>query len=560
MPLNADTRAPVTGAPGSVAAAGGLSAAARPNARTRTVLVYIALALLALAPGIMLRLGYSFGGSLADAPLQALHNALDDIRFGSGLRFWLGVSGASMMLLLILYPLRKALAQRFRVGSVGAWFHVHMILGLAGPVLILYHTNFGLGGKNANVALWTMLIVVGSGVIGHFVYANVSAEFYAGKQKAREQLDAIAATLTRLDSQHATRRRLIEDLEAFDADLLTPRQGVVASIRARWQVERYRRQFSQAMAQYLAQCASELRLARADHERLRAVVGAHLVAYIRFARHASSRSVREQIWARWRLFHLPVFLVMIAAAVLHIYAVWDMPPPEQKAAVTPVAPIKPATSERKTAPARAAAPDVRKVTTTEVAPTPPTATPQKPVPVKRVAEAPKPAPEPQATTRIEPPKAVVQVPPAKALPPAPATPSPPPAIVAAAPPSTPPPPTAEERTAIKELQRRIDEPPMSLGGAKPRTLAEQIEVLKEKQRRREFAHSEAETGFALTGKHLKVDCAACHKVPLKETRKPQSQVRVCLDCHKQDDIHRGKRPDCAQCHTTNRWSQIIKRK
>ncbi len=98
---------------------------------------------------------------------------------------------------------------------------------------------------------------------------------------------------------------------------------------------------------------------------------------------------------------------------------------------------------------------------------------------------------------------------------------------------------------------------MGLGGAKPRTLAEQLADLKAKKIARQFAHSDAETGFALTGKHQKVDCANCHKVPLKEAR--STSPRQCLDCHKKDDVHRGRRPDCASCHTTNRWSEIKRR-
>lgn len=610
MPTSADSRPPSAGAAGPFSASGerlGQAVNNRPSARTGTVLVYIVLALLALVPGAMLRLDLGFGGSLADAPLQALRHSLDEIHFGGGSRFWLGVAGFAMMALLILYPLRKVLATRFRVGSVGAWFHIHMVLGLAGPVLILYHCNFGLGGKNANVALWTMLIVVVSGVIGHFVYASVSAGFYAGKEKARQQLDAIAATLTSLNCRHDACRSYIADLEAFEAELLTPRQGIISSVKARWRVEKRRSQLGRGAANLLRDCAGELRLGQPDYERLRAVVGAHLANYVRFARHASSRSVREQFWARWRLFHLPVFLVMLAATGLHIYAVWDhealfasRKEVVAEASELPAAPVPPVI-EKKSAPAGTVLIEKRVVTTTPVAAAPaalevpaaPVAAPveRPPVVVQRVP-APKPAlkpgttiadllePEANTATAAPPPakpavKRVVEVP-QKAVPEPPAArPEPPrpvvqpaaktpvtsqpaaPAAVAAAP-ASPPPPTAEERTAMKELQRRTEDQRMGLGGAKPRTLAEQISALKEKQRLQQFFHSETETGFPLTGKHVKVDCAACHKAPLHDQR--QAKVRTCIDCHRKDDIHRGKRPDCAACHTTNRWSQIVRRR
>ena len=44
-----------------------------------------------------------------------------------------------------------------------------MGLGIIGPIFILYHCNFQLGAVNSNVALWSMLTVAGSGVVGRFL-------------------------------------------------------------------------------------------------------------------------------------------------------------------------------------------------------------------------------------------------------------------------------------------------------------------------------------------------------------------------------------------------------
>ncbi len=354
---------------------GSAASATRPSARTRTVLVYLALALIALLPGLMLKFGIGTGIPAADALLDELRQRLDDIRFGSGPRFWLGVTGATMLGLLLLYPLRKLAKGRW-LGSVRAWFHIHLIIGLAGPVLILYHCDFGHGGSNANVALWSMLTVVFSGIAGHFVYQSVSAEFYQGKQKAREQLDAIAAVFAALNAMHLAKQKLLDELETFEVELLTPRQGVFASLNARWRVESRRRHFANSTSWLLAQSAQQLGLDASKHQQLRAVTGAHLSAYVRIARHTSTRSVREQIWARWRLFHLPVFLIMVAAVVLHVVAVWNMDAPV-KAAV-PSATATATARATETAAAAGAkpqasartAPEVRRVATVPIAPGP----------------------------------------------------------------------------------------------------------------------------------------------------------------------------------------------
>ena len=69
---------------------------------------------------------------------------------------------------------------------------------------------------------------------------------------------------------------------------------------------------------------------------------------------------------------------------------------------------------------------------------------------------------------------------------------------------------------IAELQRRIEATPMPVRGSQPRTLLEQIAELKQSRFKNLSAHSEDVTGFTLTGKHLKVDCASCHTAPFHE--------------------------------------------
>ena len=96
-----------------------------------------------------------------------LHNYITP-RVGVG--YWMGIVGASMMLLLLSYSLRK----RFRFldwsPTLNRWFNWHMFLGLFGPILILYHCGYRLGADNSNMALWSMITVAVSGVIGRYLH------------------------------------------------------------------------------------------------------------------------------------------------------------------------------------------------------------------------------------------------------------------------------------------------------------------------------------------------------------------------------------------------------
>lgn len=75
-----------------------------------------------------------------------------------------------------------------------------------------------------------------------------------------------------------------------------------------------------------------------------------------------------------------------------------------------------------------------------------------------------------------------------------------------------------------------------------------------------FDHSK--TSFALSGKHLDVDCVKCHTRIVDKNDPEVSFLKLtgikhdgCVDCHK--DIHAGKFSQvCATCHNTSGWKNV----
>jgi hypothetical protein len=68
-----------------------------------------------------------------------------------------------------------------------------------------------------------------------------------------------------------------------------------------------------------------------------------------------------------------------------------------------------------------------------------------------------------------------------------------------------------------------------------------------------FDH-DRQTRFALTGKHQGLVCSACHARP----GDPARIGNQCVDCHRRHDPHRGGfGEDCARCHITSGFSQIL---
>ena len=111
------------------------------------------------------------------------------IKPGSDLGYNLGLAGGLMMLSLLLYPLRKRVRALDRLGRMETWFRYHMFMGIGGPVLILFHSTFKTGSMNASIALYAMLLVALSGVVGRFVYRHIHRGLY-GRELTLAELEA----------------------------------------------------------------------------------------------------------------------------------------------------------------------------------------------------------------------------------------------------------------------------------------------------------------------------------------------------------------------------------
>ncbi|TNE50682.1 MAG: hypothetical protein EP343_07400 [Deltaproteobacteria bacterium] len=122
-----------------------------------------------------------------------------EFRSGGAVGHMYGYIGTVLMLLNFLYIFRKRLGRRADwMGSMRAWMHFHVFVGLTGPILIFYHTAFVMRNLFAQVSFYSMLIVVITGVIGRFVYATIPRDikgYSQGREELERELQASAAMI-----------------------------------------------------------------------------------------------------------------------------------------------------------------------------------------------------------------------------------------------------------------------------------------------------------------------------------------------------------------------------
>jgi hypothetical protein len=240
-----------------------------------------------------------------------------------GLGYALGITGGSLMLVVLVYSLRKRWQWLEFLGSTPGWFKFHMVLGIAGPLCILYHANFSTGATNSNVALFSMLAVAGSGVIGRYIYGHVHNGLDGRKVELR-QLRADAERL-RSDSgsivlvpelitllEGAEQRLLNAGSRLWGLGYLKPLVVSLAALQARVQLHGYVRGALRA--------ASGQPAAHEEPEQCQRAL-AYVDQRLTATRRVAEFDGYERLFSLWHSLHIPMIFVMVAAAIVHVIAV-----------------------------------------------------------------------------------------------------------------------------------------------------------------------------------------------------------------------------------------------
>jgi len=228
-----------------------------------------------------------------------------------GLGYALGIIGGVMMLLLLLYPVRKHVTALRSLGGVQRWFQLHMVLGILGPLCILFHCNFSLGAVNSNIALLCMALMVGSGLVGRFIYARIHHGLYGHKatlkelerdqQLAKDLLEraghnrqVVADALGELQAmQHYTQAPLGLAARCWRLVSISPRTRLLA-----W---RLRRQLA--------------RNAVPEQHRI------YLNSYIDSMLKISGFTFYDRLFSLWHTLHMPIFFMLVITGLVHVWAV-----------------------------------------------------------------------------------------------------------------------------------------------------------------------------------------------------------------------------------------------
>jgi dihydropyrimidine dehydrogenase (NAD+) subunit PreT len=136
----------------------------------------------------------------------------------------------AFMLSNFLYPVRKRTRALTGLGDIRDWLNFHVFVGFMSPLVIAFHAAFQSNNVLATATAFALGIVVGTGLIGRFIYGLVpSVDGHA------EELELISGRFERLRSTvepmlTGARERIRLDKLVASATAQVPRSSLIVAL------------------------------------------------------------------------------------------------------------------------------------------------------------------------------------------------------------------------------------------------------------------------------------------------------------------------------------------
>lgn len=232
---------------------------------------------------------------------------------GVGFGYNLGLAGGLMMLTLLLYSFRKHVKFMQQLGKLKYWFRIHMMLGVLGPTLILFHTTFRVGSLNASVALYCMLLVAGSGLIGRFVYTRIHKGLYGSRSTLKGAYEELAGSTDNVKSRLHFFPKVEKWINKFEHEALEEKRGFFAGVWYFLSFDVRRMLLVWRCKRNIHQVLGSERMNDVEKEAVKSV-GQYLLQIQTVAQFKKF----EQIFSAWHILHIPLMYMMVTTAIFHV--------------------------------------------------------------------------------------------------------------------------------------------------------------------------------------------------------------------------------------------------
>jgi hypothetical protein len=255
--------------------------------------------------------------SAVDRPHSPKHALL---RPSGAIGINLGILGVGLFLVIYLYYFRKRFGWLRNFGTTTHWLDFHIVLGIAAPVIIAFHSAFKFHGI-AGMAFWIMVAVATSGVVGRYIYSQIPRRLNAAELSWQELQDEQIMLTNHMASQKVFRPgELVAAFHIPDVEMVRHKSAMGALL---WMlVLDLARPFRVASLRRRALAFGGIVLSlggllpSSNHELERVIQTVRRQAALSKRMVFLSRT--QQVFQLWHVVHRPFSYAFVVLAILHI--------------------------------------------------------------------------------------------------------------------------------------------------------------------------------------------------------------------------------------------------
>ncbi len=234
-----------------------------------------------------------------------------------------GLIGGILMLTILLYAVRKRVGFLKKLGGIESWYYFHLIGGVIGPLLIVFHSSFQLKSINSSVALFSMIAIVVSGLFGRYIYTRIGFSLHRKLLSIKNTENALIESIRKYQSENvlAIEKRLAE----FSSNCLAGPKVLITlplkllSIQAAG--ARCYVKSAEDLTVMLQKIAQQNGWAVDVYKKLLAAEKLLLRKHINSVVEIAKIHQYERFLVRWRILHIPLLYILVVTGVAHVFAV-----------------------------------------------------------------------------------------------------------------------------------------------------------------------------------------------------------------------------------------------
>jgi len=273
---------------------------------SHTIFISVMVIIVIASVIILTYVGFNYYGvSMED---RYFHEQNEALKPSGYLGHGFGIAGSLMIIVgLFTYMARKRIRKLSRLGYLKHWLEFHIFLCILGPIFVVFHTTFKVGGIVA-ISFWSMVAVVLSGVIGRFIYIQIPRSV-EGRELSLNELCVMKSELT----------GIINDSTDFDGDVADLLQDAFKDrpsyagknvFTAMWSGYRNDRKVFRKLKGDLGR----QNMSRVNYKRAIKLLKSEITLNRRIDMLVSMRNLMEY----WHVAHLPFALAMLVVMLIHV--------------------------------------------------------------------------------------------------------------------------------------------------------------------------------------------------------------------------------------------------